>query len=1513
MAPAERLSSMRWFRRVRRVFLWMLGILAGLLGLALVLFLLAPVRSALLEWGLEMARTALPGTLTVRRATWPEPGTFRFEGPLWTAEGDTLASAAELEISVRLPRLLAGEIQVPELLARDVQVDVPAMTARLGGSPPDRTKEHGGRGGFGPLDRGALPFLPSLSLDHVEIDAPRIRLAEGATLLGVRLRASLSNLPEDGPWLRLEELAGRMQETGWSAETDSLVLDLPHRSWSGSLRAALGDDWPVSLRLGSPGTSGEFSLDLDAGTPAGGPAPLALEVQGRADVTGTRLREVGGTARFRIPGPRILATVPPLAGKLDALPAWEGVAGSIEGRYTFDPSPSFRAALDLAPSTWLAGGEIAAHGDPSQVRLDSLRVALPEAVLTGSGEIRKRTLSARARVEMVGLAWMPALGLGEPFADSLQANVEIRAEGPLEHPGISARLHAGAKLGGLTLDRVDLEAALPEGGTQPVVWNLEAGAEELVLSGRGDLSLGEPMQLALSPLRVRGIEAAPSPPSSARGTVTLDSGAVQAKNVRIEGALGNWTVNASMDRSRHGRGEIRASWPDPPPPLLARLSLADSSAVAFTELWREDGPFELRLTSSFDLSQGTSLRGDAEVRLPGPSTLRPSLPAGMDLAGLGPLALALDFDLGSGAHGSRFHGTLDPSGTEWISGGPIRVEAKDGTLRVDTLDVAIEGLEISGRGMGGPESLSADLRVFVANDTLLRRLVPSATEADSLRMLLTASAEGTPQDPVLHARIEAGAILGTLRVPRLLVDAGLEEGTATLQARTEDGLTAGSFRLDSLEVAYRTLEPDSIPFPGFVSVDAVGPDLEVRNRTEIHRVQGWRFLVEALRIGTKGGDLAGEHPFTVEIRDSGMWSIQDMLLTGALGRVELEGDASPDSIHARARVELALEEIPRPPQFPRDFWPQHLDADFSAETPEKWDFSTTATGMKLPDGNGLTLGVDAVGSPGGIQAQIKAHTTEHVLMDGSVEVPVVLTLAPFGVNMHDGEIRADLHHRNLPLPVDALQLEAPGLRGAMLNGYVRVRGTMARPEGRIDLSLLVPQPGAADSLRLALVGMLATGELQEGRDALADSITTLGGDVSPLGGTGLRAALVLDRGSDRLLRGGLTLPMTWTDQKIQFAPPGRDADLELHSPSLPLETLTAFLPAHAGIEGTLALDFRARGGIQDPSLEGKLRSDRFSLTLRNGLRITNSASLALAGSARAPEVTGKVVVVSGTLPIPESEAERHPVHGEALLWNLQAYAPASADSNGASAPTPPDAPRVLPKLDVKIDVPTGLWIRGRDLNVELTGDLQLKTEGQNPVVVGNLKARSGTLILLGRTFDVSRGTVTFYGEETINPRLDITLESRISSTLVKVLVTGTAEKPELKLASEPEMSETDILSLIVFGRSSTELNGDEVQLMAQQAATMAALYGTSGLTQSLSRELGVDMLTINPSGGSEGQSTVVVGKYLSPRTLIKYEQTLQGVSEFFVTLEYRLTNYFTVQTIVGPTQSGAGVSWTRDY
>jgi translocation and assembly module TamB len=234
-------------------------------------------------------------------------------------------------------------------------------------------------------------------------------------------------------------------------------------------------------------------------------------------------------------------------------------------------------------------------------------------------------------------------------------------------------------------------------------------------------------------------------------------------------------------------------------------------------------------------------------------------------------------------------------------------------------------------------------------------------------------------------------------------------------------------------------------------------------------------------------------------------------------------------------------------------------------------------------------------------------------------------------------------------------------------------------------------------------------------------------------------------------------------------------------------------------------------------------------------------------------------------------------------------------------------------LDVEVVVPSGLWVRGRQLEVELSGQLRVAQKGTQPTVTGELKAQKGTLRLMGRSFDMERGVVRFYGDDETNPALDIELAAKVSSTTVRIHITGTAHQPELELSSEPEMSEGDIMAVLVFGETTDELDGDQSKLIAERAAAIAATYGAQTLESSLSGPLKVDLLSYNPATGEEGEGSVVVGKYLSPKALLKYEQALDATTGFLVTLEYTLTRSFTLETLVGTQQSGAELRWSRDY
>ena len=240
---------------------------------------------------------------------------------------------------------------------------------------------------------------------------------------------------------------------------------------------------------------------------------------------------------------------------------------------------------------------------------------------------------------------------------------------------------------------------------------------------------------------------------------------------------------------------------------------------------------------------------------------------------------------------------------------------------------------------------------------------------------------------------------------------------------------------------------------------------------------------------------------------------------------------------------------------------------------------------------------------------------------------------------------------------------------------------------------------------------------------------------------------------------------------------------------------------------------------------------------------------------------------------------------------------------------------ILPELVFTVTSPGGLWLRGQGLDVELAGDLSLLLRSGQLAIEGELQAIQGTMSQLGHTFRLERGRITFDGSETeLNPELDLVLSVLVGEYRISILLGGTAQVPSLQFSSEPELSEGDILATLLFGKPLAELDEGQTGLLASRTAQIAAAYGSARLTESLARHLGVAVVSIAPREGDEETTALTIGKYLSPRVMVRYEQLLREGSAFFVHLDYRFAGAFRLHTQVSQgEESGLQLKWQQDW
>ena len=154
-------------------------------------------------------------------------------------------------------------------------------------------------------------------------------------------------------------------------------------------------------------------------------------------------------------------------------------------------------------------------------------------------------------------------------------------------------------------------------------------------------------------------------------------------------------------------------------------------------------------------------------------------------------------------------------------------------------------------------------------------------------------------------------------------------------------------------------------------------------------------------------------------------------------------------------------------------------------------------------------------------------------------------------------------------------------------------------------------------------------------------------------------------------------------------------------------------------------------------------------------------------------------------------------------------------------------------------------------------------------VNGSLDSLTGTYAFQGRRFDLDPvSSLTFRGD--LNPELYVTVQRVISGVETRVAISGPLQQPELRLSSSPPLDPSDVLSLIVFNTSTSDLSALQQQQLVVRAGTLAAGFIAAPMMSALQRKLGVDTLQIEPGADIRGGAKVTVGNEIAPGLVARF-------------------------------------------
>ncbi len=1459
-------------------------------------------RERLLREALARADARLPGAFAWSRVAWPEPWRIEAAGLVWTDGPDTLARVDRLVLALDGGALARRDVVIRRLAIVGAAADVPALRDRLPRPAPAPAPAAEPRRATWFPRAGSLPPLPSVAARDVRVTGLSLALGPGQTLRGGRLAGQVTLLRGEAPQARVDTLTARDEAGRWQVDEATLSADL--RASVATARAVgVAARWPFALSA-STASDGGFRLTLAGRDGAAPPAGTGLAATGRLERRDGAPSAVAFEARLRTPGTVELAALLGRPGLPSGWPDLAGLGLAARGRFDFAPEPGGSVVV-RAPGG-AAGDSLRAElaFAPGSVRVDTLAAAWQGLALRGAWRLDDREQTGRLAAEARGDAWLRALRPGLAGPDSLAADLAVTVAGPLGAPRAEARLRAGLRQGGLRVERLDAAVAgvlAPPGA--PLDFTLAARALGFDLAGEGQARLGDTLRVTLPPLRLRAV------PGGARDHAAALA-ALRAAEAEPTGP----------DVTGPAWGEL--SYVPATGALRARgLQVALDEDRVLVEA--SGGPAD-----PDDPALGLALR--ASLAAPGPGRLSPLAPPLPAARTLGPLAAVVAWrarpEAGSGAFDLR----ADLGGTAWIDTGAVVVRRRGGATTVDTLALVLPGLALRGGGRATADSVDFAATLAVTDARTLRRFAPALDESSRVEAAGTARWSGPAGDPRGVARLDGSLAVGPLVVPALEADAEYAGGRLrTARVAAPRGLAAGQLMLARIAAAYADTAAAATdtataaagqPLPGAFTLAAEGPRVALRHRARLERSPGaWAVRTDSLALALAGADLVARRPFTLAIadRNAGL-RLEGLELAGGLGRVAGEGHAGPDSTDLRLDAELVLPSTPPVPLWPRDLWPSGLALWLRADADSALA-RARVEGLRLGPRAGLAITLDVSGAAGGTRALLTFADARGEIARGTLALPAAVRTWPPGLLVREGDLAAALALTDFPLVAPSSRRPWRG-PVPLLSGRAELTGPAAAPALAARLRLAFPAAGG-DAGHVAEVAarLVAPAAAAPALPALADApgappVLPAADPDTPPGALG--AAWTISRGGAPAGHGSLLLPLAWSPGPApRPVAPGDSLDARMEARDLPLSDLNYLLAGAISLDGRLSLDLVAAGPPLDPRLAGELTLADLKARLADGTWALASGNLRLAGTARRPSVRGGVQIDQGVLVVPEVRPALLPAEGNATLWRI-APADTTADERLAARlrPARADTAAALPPMDLEVglSIPAGFWIRGRGLDVELAGDLEARQHEGAPAVLGELAATRGQLTLLDRAFSVERGRAVFYGGAVVDPAIDLALSAQQDDLLVRVLMTGTALQPDLRLTSEPEMAEGDIMARLVFGKPLDQLDETETGLVQDRAVSVAKTFATARLEAMLSRQLGVDMLKLQTAEG--GGRSVMLGKYLSRRALLRYQQSLQSDQAFTLGLEYWLARRFKLETSLSRVdQSGFDLNWSRDY
>ena len=213
------------------------------------------------------------------------------------------------------------------------------------------------------------------------------------------------------------------------------------------------------------------------------------------------------------------------------------------------------------------------------------------------------------------------------------------------------------------------------------------------------------------------------------------------------------------------------------------------------------------------------------------------------------------------------------------------------------------------------------------------------------------------------------------------------------------------------------------------------------------------------------------------------------------------------------------------------------------------------------------------------------------------------------------------------------------------------------------------------------------------------------------------------------------------------------------------------------------------------------------------------------------------------------------------------------------------------KLEIAVQSTNELNLSSSNLSLQGAANLRVEGTGAQPTLIGRVNIAGGDLIFRGNRYVLQPSSVDFVNPYRIEPRLNLSVDTKAADYTIHMLFRGDIDHLRTTYTSEPSLPPSDIINLLVFGKTTEAATANPVP--GNLGAESLIASSVSGqVTNRIAKVAGISQLSVDPVlGGNQLDpgARVTIQQRVTANIFVTFATDATSTEREVLKLEYQAT------------------------